>query len=55
MLTLAVSAPRSCQFDFGLQPLPAEQDEALNSPCFMQCPSKMRHRAEVSQCGGLES
>jgi hypothetical protein len=44
----------SCQFDFGVKPLPPEEDEALASPCFMQCPAKMRHRLEAEPlCGGL--
>lgn len=52
---LTVSLPFcSCQFDFGVKPLPPEEDEALVSPCFMQCPAKMRHRLEAEPlCGGL--
>lgn len=43
----------SCQFDFGRKPLPPAQDEALNSPCFKQCPSK-KERLVKRQCGGLD-
>lgn len=34
----------SCQFSFGQVPVPEDQDEALNTPCFVQCPSKNRRR-----------
>ena len=31
-----------CRFTFGKVPLPPDQDEALKSPCFAQCPTKRR-------------
>ncbi|KAK9864268.1 hypothetical protein WJX84_010435 [Apatococcus fuscideae] len=34
----------SCQFDFGVAPLPPEEDEAFHIPCFEQCPSKHRRK-----------
>ena len=42
----------SCQFSFGLAPLPESEDEAFKTPCFMQCPTKRRHMeaAAEAQC-----
>ena len=42
----------SCQFSFGLAPLPESEDEAFTTPCFMQCPTKRRHleAAAAPQC-----
>lgn len=44
----------SCQFNFGQKPLAADQDPALCSPCFLQCPSKSSHRTRPL-CSGLDA
>jgi hypothetical protein len=44
----------SCQFAFGKSPLPPEQDEAFFTPCFSQCPSKLRRKEGSGACGGIE-
>lgn len=40
----------SCQFAFGVQPQPETQDEAFQTACFTQCPSKQPRR----QCAGIQ-
>ena len=45
----------SCQFSFGKTPSPPEEDEALATPCFAQCPSKQRHLRAESLCSGCEA
>lgn len=40
----------SCQFSFGLSPGPPDADEAFATACFVQCPSKQRHRKD--RCPG---
>lgn len=42
----------SCQFSFGLQPKPAAEDDAFQTPCFSQCPSKRKHSAAAQRCPG---
>jgi Beta-carotene isomerase D27-like, C-terminal len=42
----------SCQFSFGVTPPPPEADEALATPCFLQCPSK-RQAVQTEHCGGI--
>ena len=42
----------SCQFAFGVEPKPQDEDEVFRTPCFRQCPSKQAHR--VPQCPQIE-
>lgn len=44
----------SCQFNFGQTPEPQDQDEAFLTPCFQQCPSKMR-KSSIKQCHNVET
>ncbi|KAK9789959.1 hypothetical protein WJX73_004858 [Symbiochloris irregularis] len=43
----------SCQFSFGRQP--PEVDEALSTPCFLQCPTKRPHRSDAGLCQGCDT
>lgn len=39
----------SCQFSFGVTPLPTDLDDAFKSPCFAQCPSRKRHQDDSAE------
>ena len=43
----------SCQFSYNFEPPPQSEDEAFRTPCFLQCPTKKRHRAD--QCVATEA
>eukprot|EP00210_Caulerpa_lentillifera_P004284 g4087.t1 len=38
----------SCQFCFGKTPLPLDEDPVLQTPCFVQCPTKKRYSPTCS-------
>jgi hypothetical protein len=40
----------SCQFSFGATPKPWHDDDAFQTACFVQCPTKQRHREK--RCPG---
>ena len=44
----------SCQFSFGMAPRLQAQDDAFQTPCFLQCPSKRRHSA-AQKCPGAST
>ena len=41
----------SCTFEFGLAPLPLEEDPAVNTPCFSDCSlAKMKQTGSIPKC-----